>query len=66
MKKVAEIINNEVGSKWEIFETEDKYGVYYTVKYYEYFSNVGWRLVSDKSDRYTKDCIEWEFNIELA
>jgi hypothetical protein len=54
-------MDNENGQKWEIFkESENNY--FY--KYYEFISQCGWKFVTGE-DSYTKDAIEWEFDIEI-
>ncbi len=64
---VKEIIDNEVGRKWEIYKVDnDSY--YY--KYYEFFQSIGWRFIDQDGGKeqkfyWTKDAIEWEFDIEL-
>ena len=59
---VRTITDNENGRKCEIINNDD--GLY-SVKYYEFFQSIGWRLTSTDNG-YTKDCIEWEFEIEVA
>ena len=59
---IKNIIDNENGKKWEIYkESENNY----SYKYYEYFKSIGWRLITSESN-YSKDVIEWEFDIQIA
>lgn len=59
---VKTITDNENGRKWEIIKNGDNL---YSVKYYEFFQSTGWRLtVTDEG--YTKDLIEWEYDIKVA
>lgn len=52
-KIVKEIINNKVGTKWQIVEQE-KYG--YTIKYYECYSGF-WKCLN-KTTNNSKEVIE--------
>ena len=59
-KLVKTIKDEENGRKWEIYrENKNKY--YY--KYYEFFSGCGWRQIGKQEGFFTKDAIEWEFDI---
>lgn len=63
---IKTICDNENGRKWEIFKkSENSY--YY--KYYEFFRKIGWRLTitagNDRDGYFTKDYIEWDFNISI-
>ena len=59
---IKTIIDNENGKKWEIFKNSDND---YSYKYYEYFNSIGWRFVASDNN-YTKDAIEWEFDIQVV
>lgn len=59
---IKTIINEKVGKKWEIIKHEDDK---YSVNYYEYFSNGGWKLYKRPIEYYDKDCIEYIFEIKL-
>lgn len=59
---IKTIVDNESGRKWEIIKNGEDL---YSVNYYEFFRGKGWRLtVTDEG--YTKDAIEWEYDIEVA
>ena len=59
---VKTITDNKNGRQGEIIKHEaDRY----SVKYYEFFRSVGWKLTATERD-YTKDCIEWEFDCVVA
>lgn len=59
--KVVEIVNKKAGTKWEILKVSEDC---YTAKLYEMYSG-DWRfLVQD--GYYTKDGIEFEFDIKIA
>ena len=64
---VKTIINKEDGQKWEIFKKSDNE---YFYKYYEFFSQIGWKYTGrdgDHTDGYlSKECIESEFEILIA
>lgn len=66
--KIREIIDKESGRKWEIFKkSEDEY--FY--KYYEFFQSCGWRLIGQDGGHkqglyWSKDAIEWAFDIKVA
>lgn len=51
----------EGSKKWEIYKENNLY--YY--KYYEYFNGIGWRLTGEKSENYTQEAIEYEFDIAI-
>jgi len=59
---IKTIIDNESGKKWEIFKNSDND---YFYKYYEYFNSIEWRLITSENN-YTRDAIEWEFDIQIA
>ena len=59
---IKTIIDNESGKKWEIFKNSDND---YFYKYYEYFNSIEWRLITSENN-YTRDAIEWEFDIKVA
>ena len=59
--KIMEIVNKKAGTKWEILKVSEDC---YTAKLYEMHSG-DWRfLVQD--GYYTKDGIEFEFDIKIA
>lgn len=59
---VKTIVDNESGRKWEIVKHEaDRY----SVKYYEFFQSIGWRLTTTDRD-YSKACIEYMFDCPVA
>lgn len=60
---VKTIINEEEGRKWEIIKHEEDR---YSYNYYEYFKATGWRLYDMPRKYYSKDVIEFEFNLKLA
>lgn len=61
MMKVMEIVNKKAGTKWEILKVSEDC---YTAKLYEMHSG-DWRfLVQD--GYYTKEGIEFEFDIKIA
>lgn len=55
---IKTILDNEDGRKWEIFKKSEND---YFYKYYEFFAQIGWRLINE-SNSYSKDAIEWEFD----
>lgn len=60
---IKSIIDAPSGRKWDIYKRADNE---YYYKYYEYFKSIGWRLTATtggKGEYFTKDCIEWEFDI---
>ena len=62
---IKTIEDKESGRKWEIFKQTDNR---YYIKYYEYYSNCGWKLIQDGNrvnDYYSKDCIEYQFDIAI-
>lgn len=60
---VKTIENKENGTKFEIYKNgEDDY----SYKYFEFFQSCGWRHTGKEEVNYTKDCIEWKFDIEVA
>jgi len=56
---IKTIIDND--RKWEIYKNLDNN---YSYKYYEYFKSCGWRLINN-GNNYTRDAIEWEFDIKV-
>ena len=52
---VKTIEDKKYGIKWEIFKISDNS---YFYNYYEYFSQIGWRLTGT-SEHMSKNCIEW-------
>lgn len=59
---IRTIENKKSGRKWEIYKNgEDNY----SYKYFEFFQCCGWRQYGSE-ENYTKDAIEWEFDIEIA
>ncbi len=58
---VKVITDKEEGRKWEIYKKSDDE---YFYKYYEFFSSCGWRQTG-KQEGFTRECIEWEFDINL-
>ena len=61
--KVYELIDKENGAKWEIYKTSENT---YRLKYYEYYDSIGWKLVFEDNDNYSRGIIEDEFNIKVA
>jgi hypothetical protein len=59
---IKTITDNENGRKWEIFK---KFNNNYFYKYYEFFNQIGWRLTGIE-ENYTRDSIEFEFDVSLA
>lgn len=59
---IKTIIDEKAGTKWEISKDGENS---YSYKYYELFQSCGWRYIFGEKD-YTKDCIEWEFEIKIA
>lgn len=59
---VKTITENKIGRKWEIIKNNDNL---YSVNYYEFFKDIGWRLTGT-DDGYTKDAVEWEYDVELS
>lgn len=59
---IKTIIDNKNGKKWEIFKDSDNK---YSYKYYEFYQTIGWRIIF-KEANYSKDAIEWEFNIQIV
>lgn len=60
---VKTIVNEADGCKWEIIKHEENR---YSIDYYEYFQQLGWKKFEESKRYYTKDCIEWEFDIVVA
>ena len=61
--KVYELIDKENGTKWEIYKVLENT---YRLKYYEYYDSIGWNLVFEDNDNYSREIIEDEFNIKVA
>ena len=61
--KVYELIDKEDNSKWEIYKTSVNT---YRLKYYEYYDSIGWNLVFEDNDNYSREIIEDEFNIKVS
>ena len=62
------IEDKESGKKWEIFKKSDDE---YFYKYYEFFQSCGWRFIGQDGGHkqgfyWSKDGIEWEFDIKIA
>ena len=61
---IKTITDKQEGRKWEIYKKSDKE---YFYKYYEFFKQIGWRLIGRTGDHIngylTKECIQWEFDI---
>lgn len=49
-------------SKIEIIKVSENN---YTLKFYEFYSSIGWKLLS-VDERYTKELVEWEYDIQIA
>lgn len=65
---VKTIENKENGTKTEIYKKADNQ---YFTKYYEFFQSCGWRFVAqdggcEQGFYYTKECIEWDYDIKVA
>lgn len=59
---IKSLIDNENGTKLEIYKNgENNYGY----KHYEFFTNIGWRFMFEENN-YSKDAIEFEFDIKVA
>lgn len=66
--KIKTITDEDSGRRWEIYKRADNQ---YYYKYYEFFNAIGWRLTGQSGGHadgwyYTKDAIEWEFEITVA
>lgn len=63
---IKTIEDKENGKKWEIFKKTDNE---YFYKYYEHFKKHGWRLTltegNEQTGYFTKDAIEWEFDLNI-
>ena len=60
---IKTIVDKNEGRKWDIYKESDNK---YFYNYSEYFSQSGWRIFHDgkkMKDFYTKDAIEYEFDI---
>lgn len=63
MTVVKTIINEEIGTKYEIVKYEDgRYGY----RYYEFFQSIGWKFMWHEDCRCSKEFIEEEFEIKVA
>jgi hypothetical protein len=58
---IKTIINEQFGKKWEITKHEENR---YSIKYYEYFKNCGWKSYMPV-EYCDKDYIEYIFDIKL-
>lgn len=54
--------DKENGRKWEIYKDGEND---YSYRYYEYFKECGWRKYGEDKN-YSKEAIEWEFDIKVA
>ena len=61
--KVYELIDKENGTKWDIYKVSENT---YRLKYYEYYDSIGWNLVFEDNDNYSREIIEDEFNIKVS
>lgn len=66
--KVRTITDEENGRRWDIYKKADDQ---YYYKYYELFRSAGWRFTGQSGGHtvgyyYTKEAIEWEFEITVA
>ena len=61
--KIYEALNKEDNNKWEIYKISENI---YRLKYYEYYNSIGWKLVFEDNDNYSREIIEDEFNIKIA
>lgn len=59
---IKTIEDNKNGRKWEIWKEEDGS---YSYKYFESFNSIGWRETAQDCG-YTKEAIEFEFEIKIA
>lgn len=59
---IKTIIDHQEGRKWEIYKEEDN--KHYRFIYYEFYSKIGWRKISEKGN-FTADGIEWHLDIIL-
>lgn len=64
---VKEIVDSEKGTKWEIYKESDDN---YYGKYYEFFQSCGWKFMwqdgGNEQGYYSKECIEYDFDIKVA
>ena len=64
---VRTIENKENGTKWEIYKKSENE---YFAKYYEFYSSIGWKFLfqdgGQKQGFYSKECIEYDFDIKIA
>ena len=56
-----QIINNEIGTRWDIIKQGDDT---YTARYYEMCAGE-WRYILEETG-YTKESLEWDFDIKVA
>ena len=61
--KVYELIDKENGTKWDIYKVSENT---YRLKYYEHYDSIGWNLVFEDNDNYSREIIEDEFNIKVS
>ena len=59
---VKTIVDNESGRKWEISKIDDDT---YSVAYFEFSQPIGWRRLF-APELYSKDAVEWEFDIKVT
>lgn len=63
MKLVREIINDKIGTKWQILQGTKDNTKYY-LKYFEFFKSCGWQLICfNKEEIYTKEYLQVYFDI---
>ena len=60
---VAQIINEERGTRFDIVKLREDF---YRVDYYEYYTVCGWRFLFSGNELWSRDAIEWEFEIQVA
>lgn len=59
---IKTITDKTNGKKWEIYKKSNNE---YFYKYYEFFKQIGWKPTGKTSEYFTKDAIEWEFDIVI-
>ena len=57
---IRTITDQDNERKWEIYQNDNRY----SYKYYEFYNKIGWRLLWSE-ENFTKDVIEFEFDIVL-
>ena len=57
---IRTIIDQDNERKWEIYQNDNRY----SYKYYEFYNNISWRLLWSE-ENFTKDAIEFEFDVVL-